>query len=61
MIKTSDLSDQLIDKQTQFGNSRILNSSDSIFVFKQTESDYEEPSSDDEVRYCFLFIFVYRY
>ncbi|XP_012151121.2 pseudouridylate synthase RPUSD2 isoform X1 [Megachile rotundata] len=39
----------LIDQQTQFGNDRQLEPSDCIFVFKCTESDYEEPSSDEEV------------
>ena len=41
---------QFADGQTQFGNTRCLEPSDSIFVFKETQSDYEEPSSDQEVR-----------
>ncbi|KAK0162586.1 hypothetical protein PV327_006353 [Microctonus hyperodae] len=46
MVKTTI---QLVDSQTQFGNSRILEPSDCLFVFKATESDYEEPPSDDEI------------
>lgn len=46
MVETTS---QLVDSQTQFGNSRILEPSDCLFVFKDTESDYEEPPSDDEV------------
>ncbi|KAK0083760.1 hypothetical protein PV325_008248 [Microctonus aethiopoides] len=45
MVETTS---QLVDSQTQFGNSRILEPSDCLFVFKDTESDYEEPPSDDE-------------
>ena len=41
------------DKQTQFGNSRQLDPSDCIFVFKDTQSDYEEPHSDQEVNFLF--------
>ncbi|XP_078047482.1 pseudouridylate synthase RPUSD2 isoform X1 [Augochlora pura] len=49
MVETSSLK-QLSDRQTQFGNSRRLEPSDCIFVFKDTESDYEEPTSEiDEV------------
>lgn len=40
---------QVADEQTQFGNTRRLDPSDSIFVFKNTLSDYEEPPSDEEV------------
>lgn len=39
------------DQQTQFGNLRQLDPAECIFVFKITESDYEEESpSDTEVR-----------
>nr|XP_033334779.1 RNA pseudouridylate synthase domain-containing protein 2-like isoform X1 [Megalopta genalis] len=49
MVEMSALK-QLSDRQTQFGNSRRLEPSDCIFVFKDTESDYEEPTSEiDEV------------
>ena len=44
---------QSIDGQTQFGNTRHLESSDCIFVFKNTFSDYEEPPSDEEVSTTF--------
>ncbi|XP_016907833.1 pseudouridylate synthase RPUSD2 isoform X1 [Apis cerana] len=40
---------QLIDRQTQFGNTRKLDLSECIFVFKSSQSDYEEPLSDEEV------------
>ncbi|EFN77322.1 hypothetical protein EAI_14452 [Harpegnathos saltator] len=40
---------QTVDKQTQFGNARRLDSSDCIFVFRDILSDYEEPPSDEEV------------
>lgn len=40
---------QLIDRQTQFGNTRKLDLSECIFVFKSSKSDYEEPLSDEEV------------
>lgn len=39
---------QLIDRQTQFGYTRKLDLSECIFVFKSSQSDYEEPS-DEEV------------
>ncbi|KAL6257606.1 hypothetical protein P5V15_011183 [Pogonomyrmex californicus] len=39
------------DGQTQFGNTRQLDPSDCIFVFKNTLSDYEEPLSDEEVSF----------
>lgn len=48
MVETTT-SLQPVDGQTQFGNSRRLDPSDSIFVFKNTLSDYEEPPSDEEV------------
>ncbi|XP_017878903.1 RNA pseudouridylate synthase domain-containing protein 2-like isoform X1 [Ceratina calcarata] len=48
MVETTCL-DQLRDRQTQFGNTRELEPSDCIFVFKDTQSDYEEPLSDEEV------------
>ncbi|XP_043594172.1 RNA pseudouridylate synthase domain-containing protein 2-like isoform X1 [Bombus pyrosoma] len=40
---------QLTDRQTQFGNARKLDLSECIFVFKGSQSDYEEPLSDEEV------------
>ncbi|XP_031771106.1 RNA pseudouridylate synthase domain-containing protein 2-like [Apis florea] len=40
---------QLTDRQTQFGNTRKLDLSECIFVFKSSQSDYEEPLSDEEV------------
>ncbi|XP_018363185.1 PREDICTED: RNA pseudouridylate synthase domain-containing protein 2-like isoform X2 [Trachymyrmex cornetzi] len=40
---------QSVDGHTQFGNTRHLEPSDCIFVFKDTFSDYEEPPSDEEV------------
>lgn len=48
MVETNSLINST-DGQTQFGNSRQLDPSDSIFVFKDTTSDYEEPASDEEV------------
>ncbi|XP_051157764.1 pseudouridylate synthase RPUSD2-like [Leptopilina boulardi] len=48
MVETKILTNST-DGQTQFGNSRQLDPSDCIFVFKDTISDYEEPASDDEV------------
>lgn len=50
MVETKSADETLLaDGQTQFGNARVLDSSDSIFVFKQSLSDYEEPPTDDEV------------
>lgn len=41
-----------MDQQTQFGNTRQFNDpSDCMFVFKNTDSDYEEPLSDSEVSF----------
>ena len=48
MVETT-CAKQLTDRQTQFGNARILDLSECIFVFKGSQSDYEEPSSDEEV------------
>lgn len=51
MVKTEtdlSLSSKFVDCQTQFGNNRVLEQSDCIFMFKDTESDYEEPPSDNE-------------
>ncbi|XP_043462612.1 RNA pseudouridylate synthase domain-containing protein 2-like isoform X1 [Leptopilina heterotoma] len=48
MVETNSVINST-DGQTQFGNSRQLDPSDSIFVFKETNSDYEEPASDEEV------------
>lgn len=45
---------QSVDGQTQFGNTRQLDPSDCIFVFKNTLSDYEEPPSDEEVSTTFI-------
>lgn len=45
---------QSVDGQTQFGNTRYLDPSDCIFVFKNTLSDYEEPPSDEEVSTTFI-------
>jgi len=45
---------QSVDGQTQFGNTRYLEPSDCIFVFKNTLSDYEEPPSDEEVSTIFI-------
>jgi len=45
---------QSADGQTQFGNTRHLDPSDCIFVFKDTLSDYEEPPSDEEVSATFI-------
>ncbi|XP_076168852.1 pseudouridylate synthase RPUSD2 isoform X1 [Ptiloglossa arizonensis] len=47
MVETTS-SKQLTDRQTQFGNTRKLKPLDCIFVFKHTQSDYEEPPSDVE-------------
>ncbi|KAL7304583.1 hypothetical protein TKK_0003365 [Trichogramma kaykai] len=63
MVETSAaLIQDSSDTQTQFGNARQLDPSDSIFVFKDTLSDYEEPPSDDEeVQIYFYFYWqVYR-
>lgn len=49
MVETKSLSEIYYDRQTQFGNARQLDPSDSIFVFRDTLSDYEEPPSDNEV------------
>lgn len=47
------------DVQTQFGNGRQLDVSDCIFVFKDTQSDYEEPLSDvDNEVFIVLFFFI---
>ncbi|XP_066596997.1 pseudouridylate synthase RPUSD2-like isoform X2 [Prorops nasuta] len=48
MVETRKLL-EAIDVQTQIGNTRELKDSDSMFVFKQTDTDYEEPPSDEEV------------
>ncbi|KAG7207487.1 hypothetical protein KM043_009119 [Ampulex compressa] len=50
MVETSGLT-QATDGQTQFGNGRRLEPSECIFVFKDTQSDYEEPPSDEEVSF----------
>lgn len=47
MVETTTTK-QLADRQTQFGNARQLEPSDCIFVFKGSQSDYEEPPSDGE-------------
>ncbi|XP_011308018.1 RNA pseudouridylate synthase domain-containing protein 2 [Fopius arisanus] len=51
MVETSGppLAGQPVDRQTQFGSGRRFEPSECIFVFKDTQSDYEEPSSGDEV------------
>lgn len=49
MVETKTPAEISSEKQTQFGNARQLDPSDSIFVFKDTLSDYEEPPSDNEV------------
>ncbi|XP_032451881.1 RNA pseudouridylate synthase domain-containing protein 2 isoform X5 [Nasonia vitripennis] len=49
MVETKTPAEISSDRQTQFGNARQLDPSDSIFVFKDTLSDYEEPPSDNEV------------
>lgn len=54
MVETNSLINST-DGQTQFGNSRQLDPSDSIFVFKDTTSDYEEPASDEEVSFSSCF------
>ena len=56
MVETTMPSQGDTDRQTQFGNSRQLDPSDSIFVFKDTFSDYEEPPSEDEVNLIYLMI-----
>ncbi|XP_034175926.1 pseudouridylate synthase RPUSD2 isoform X1 [Osmia lignaria lignaria] len=48
-IMVETISVRQTDRQTQFGNERKLEPSDCIFVFKESYSDYEEPSSDGEV------------
>lgn len=48
---------QLTDRQTQFGNTRKLDLSECIFVFKSSQSDYEEPLSDEEVGQVFFCYF----
>ncbi|XP_046735586.1 RNA pseudouridylate synthase domain-containing protein 2-like isoform X2 [Diprion similis] len=48
MVETAVL-ETITDKQTQFGHARLLDCSDCIFVFQETLSDYEEPTSDAEV------------
>ncbi|XP_029042685.2 RNA pseudouridylate synthase domain-containing protein 2-like isoform X1 [Osmia bicornis bicornis] len=48
-IMVETISIRQTDQQTQFGNERKLEPSDCIFVFKESYSDYEEPSSDGEV------------
>lgn len=55
MVETN-VSIQATDGQTQFGNSRELDVSDCLFVFKDTLSDYEEPPSDDEVSFLIAFL-----
>lgn len=57
MVETNN-STQATDGQTQFGNSRQLDPSDCIFVFKDTQSDYEEPPSDEEVSSFLLLHFI---
>ena len=50
MVESSVNKNLTCDKETQFGNTRNFeNPSDCIFVFKDVNSDYEEPSSDTEV------------
>lgn len=60
MVETTSVStssNESVDHQTQFGNNRILEQSDCLFVFKTTESDYDEPPSDnEEVSFIFNFI-----
>lgn len=58
MVETKTPSQARSDSGTQFGNARQLDPSDSIFVFKDTFSDYEEPPSDnDEVNYTMSYLF----
>lgn len=61
MVETTCLK-QLTDQQTQFGNARKLDLSECIFVFKSSQSDYEEPLSDEEVsRVCYSTTYIYIY
>ncbi|XP_023246727.1 RNA pseudouridylate synthase domain-containing protein 2-like isoform X1 [Copidosoma floridanum] len=48
MVETETPSQVSTNRGTQFGNARQLDPSDSIFVFKDTFSDYEEPSLDND-------------